>query len=146
VSNHNYMILLTIMTVALGVALLCAPFLKSFRLRKDGHYVPWRPQGFRSGFWLVYPLTIIYILVNLGVFVLCWVPANLQNSFSTSSKVVPSYAGPVAGMACFGAGAIYWLWDRQILRRLLYETVKIQEQTVGLDIYVYFKVWTLSIL
>jgi CHASE2 domain-containing sensor protein len=139
-SNHDYMILLTIVTVALGGALLFAPILNSFRLNKDGQYVRWRPQGSRSGLWLVYPLTIIYILANFGVFVLSWVPANLQDAFPTQSKVVPSYAGPIAGMACFGAGAFYWLWDRQILHRLLFKTSKIQEQTVGLDIYVYFKV------
>jgi hypothetical protein len=133
------------MKVVLGVALLCAPFLESFGLRRDGRYVRWHPQGSRSGFWLVYPLAVIYILVNLGVFVLSWVPANLQDSFPTASKVVPSYAGPIAGVACIGAGAICWLWDRQILRRLLYETVKTQEQIVGLDIYVYFKVWHLSV-
>jgi hypothetical protein len=133
------------MTVVLGVALLCAPFLKSFGLRRDGKYVAWHPQGSRSGFWLVYPLTVIYILANLGVFVVSWVPANLQDSFPTASKVVPSYAGPIAGVACIGAGAICWLWDRQILRRLLYEIVKTQEQIVGLDIYVYFKVWHLSV-
>lgn len=129
----------TLVAVVLGVALLCAPFLKSFGLRRDGKYVRWHPQGSRSSFWLVYPLTVIYILVNFGVFVLSWVPANLQASFPTASKVVPSYAGPIAGVACIGAGAIYWLWDRQILRRLLYETVKTQERIVGLDIYVYFK-------
>jgi hypothetical protein len=145
VLSHDCMILLTIMKVVLGVALLCAPFLKSFGLRRDGKYVAWHPQGSRSGFWLVYPLTVIYILANLGVFVLSWVPANLQDSFPTASKVVPSYAGPIAGVACIGAGAVFWLWDRQILRRLLYETVKTQEQIVGLDIYVYFKVWYFSV-
>jgi hypothetical protein len=89
---------------------------------------------------LVFPLTTIYILANLGVFILSWFPANLQDAFPTAPKVVPSYAGPIAGMACFAAGAVCWLWDRHILSRLLYDLVKGKENTTGLDIYIYFTV------
>jgi len=136
--------------VVLGLALLCAPKLKSFRLtNRNGELVNWFPQGSRPGSstlgisfykWLIFPLAAIYICANLGVFILSWFPANLQDSFPTAPKVVPSYVGPIAGMSCFAAGAVCWLWDRQILSRLLYVLVKGKEDINGLDIYVYFTV------
>jgi hypothetical protein len=54
--------LLISFTVFLGLGLLAAPRLKSFR--SDGRQ--WRPRGSRLGLKTIVPLTLLFVLVNEG--------------------------------------------------------------------------------
>lgn len=90
-------------TVALGVALLAVPHLKSFRY--DGQ--KWSLKGSSLGLWYLYPLIWIYILVNLFDFVVDWSLSRLQNTSHTKERLVASWVGPCVGTACFAAGAAY---------------------------------------
>ena len=122
----------------MGSALLFAWCLDSFAF--DGK--PWSPQGSRSrvGRFLVYPLTFLYVLANLFVFVVSWFPASLQNTLHTKARVVPSYVGPVVTICCFAAGAVYWLWDLHLAPALGYRREARQEIRDGLEIHMQFDV------
>ena len=123
-------------TVVLGVALLAAPRLKAFRYDSK----KWSPKGSSLGLWYLYPLIMIYIIVNLFVFVVNWSPSSLQNTLHTKERVVASWVGPCVGIACFAAGAAYWFWDRHILRWLGYEMEPMQERTVDMTVHITFHV------
>lgn len=124
----------TVVGIVLGIALVCAPFLSSFR--HNGKR--WTPQGTTGGYWLVVPLTVIYILANLFVFVVSWFPASLQDILNTKSRVTPSYVGPTVSMATFAVGAVYWFWDCHILRWLGYRLEPLQEYRDGLVVHMAF--------
>ena len=118
------------------MALLAAPYLKAFEY--DGRR--WSPKGSSLGRWYLFPLTGIYIVTNLFVFVVDWFPARLQNTLHTKARVVAPWVGPTVGTACFAAGAAYWLWDRHILRFFGYEMEPLQEHTEGLTVHITFEV------
>lgn len=109
-------------TVFLGLGLLAAPWLKSFR--SDGRQ--WRPRGSRTGLKTIIPLTLLFVLANLFVLILSWWPANLQNSLHIKSPILPSVAGPIVGTVFLLAGAVYWFWDLHALRGIGY-TWKVEE-------------------
>jgi hypothetical protein len=115
--------------VAIGCALLYAPWLKSFSdVGDNGEIVShWKPRGSRLGLLLVYPLTVIYIVANLFVFIVSWFPADLQKPLYTNSPIITSYAGPTATVIIYAIGALYWGWDLHILRALGYDFKKLQE-------------------
>lgn len=58
----------------------------------------------------------------------------------TKERVVPPLLGPVVVIACFGGGAIYWLWDLRIAPTLGYRTEALQEALNGLDVQMSFNV------
>jgi hypothetical protein len=87
----------------------------------------WKPRGSRLGLLLVYPLTVIYIVANLFVFIVSWFPADLQKPLYTNSPIITSYAGPTATVIIYAIGALYWGWDLHILRALGYDFKKLQE-------------------
>ena len=122
--------------VVLGIALLAAPYLKSFEY--DGQ--KWSPKGSSLGLWYLFPLTGVYIVINLFVFVVDWFPASLQNTLHTEKRVVASWVGPTVGTVCFAAGAAYWFWDRHILPFFGYELEPLQERTEGLTVHITFEV------
>lgn len=95
---------------------------------------------------MVYPLTILYILSNLFVFVVSWFPASLQNTLHTTARVVPSYVGPVVTICCFAAGAVYWLWDLHLAPALGYRREVRQELRDGLEIHMQFDVGVIPLL
>lgn len=125
----------TIVAMVLGIALLAAPHLKSFEYEGQ----KWSPKGSSLGLWYLFPLTGIYIVANLFVFVVDWFPASLQNTLHTKERVVASWVGPTVGTACFAAGAAYWLWDRHILHFLGYDSEPLQERTEGLTVHITFE-------
>jgi hypothetical protein len=108
--------------VFLGLGLLAAPWLKSFR--SDGRQ--WRPRGSRLGLKTIDPLTLLFVLVNLLVVILSWWPANLQKSLHTESPILPTIAGPIVGTVFLFTGAVYWFWDLHVLRWIGY-TWKVEE-------------------
>ena len=122
--------------VVLGIALLAAPHLRAF----DYAGQKWSPKGSSLGLWYVFPLTVIYVITNLFVFVVDWFPASLQNTLHTKERVVAPWVGPTVGTACFAAGAAYWLWDQHILRWLGYELEPLRECTVGMTVHITFHV------
>jgi len=118
----------TLVGVAIGCALLCAPWLSSFSDtldREEAHR--WKPKSSKLGFWLVYPLTVIYIFTNLFVFVVAWFPPDLQTSLHTNSPIVTSYTGPATGVLIYAVGALYWAWDLHILPAFGYHFQKLRE-------------------
>ena len=129
---------LTEVLVIVGSALLFAVRLDSFKFEGKS----WRPKGSRTkiGRFLVYPLTFIYVLANLFVFVVSWFPASLQNTLHTKARVVSSYVGPVVTICCFAAGAVYWLWDLYLAPVLGYRREALQETRDGLEIHMSFDV------
>jgi hypothetical protein len=92
-----------------------ARWLKSFQL---SHGTPWKPESSSWGWWLLVPLTVIYIASNAFVFVLGWFPSSLQDI--TGETSLPYYTGPVAAVAVMGFGVLWWAWDLHILRALGY--------------------------
>jgi hypothetical protein len=108
---------------------LCAPWLTSFSDVGDyGEIVSrWKPKGSRLGFLVVYPLTVIYIVANIFVFIVSWFPASLKTSLHTNSRLITSYAGPTTGVIIYAAGALYWGWDLYILPILGYNFKKLRE-------------------
>jgi hypothetical protein len=120
----------------LGVALLFAPWLVAFSYDRQA----WSPHGTRLGLWALYPYTIIYILANVFVFVVSWFPSSLQDTFHTKSPVVSSFVGPTVSVSFFAAGALYWLWDRKILKRLGYRLEVLAEHQEGVTVQMTFNV------
>ena len=100
----------------------------------------WTPRASAFGLWDLVPLTVIYIVANLFIFIVNWFPASLQDSLHLSSKVVPPYAGPTVGTAVIVAGAVYWIFDRRILRLLGYTMEPLQEYQDGLTVHLSFHV------
>lgn len=117
----------------LGGALLFAPRLQSFRLNGE----PWTPKSSKLGLKLIYPLTMIYVLANLFVFVFSWFPSE---TFHAQRQVVSSFLGPAVVISCVLAGAAYWFWDRHLLQLLGYRLETLQEYNEGLDVHLSFKV------
>lgn len=76
---------------------------------------------------MIYPLTVIYILANLFVFIVSWFPPDLQTSLLTNSPIVTSYAGPATGVLIYAVGALYWAWDLHILPAFGYHFQKLSE-------------------
>ena len=126
-------------TAVIAAALLCAPWLPCFA-SESGE--PWRPKSSSScvSRLLVFPFAAIYVLFNLFVFVVSWFPARMQSTMHTEARVVPPLVGPVIVITCFGAGAIYWLWDLHIAPMLGYRTEALQEAHNGLDVQMSFNV------
>lgn len=123
----------------MGVVLLLAPRLKSFRNPMTNE--PWTPQGSRSkwGKALIYPLAVIYVFSNIFVLVVPWFPVNLHKIFN-GHQAVSSYAGPVTVIASFAAGFVYWIWDVHFLPWFGYKTESLQEHRDGLDMHILFQV------
>ncbi|OCL02043.1 amino acid transporter [Glonium stellatum] len=107
----------TWISILLGVCLLAAPWISAFRF-EDG---PWKPQSSSWEWWLLAPLTVIYVASNAFVLILSWFPANLQTTLNTTAETLPYYTGPVTGLALIGFGIIWWTWDVYILRWFGYE-------------------------
>ena len=124
--------------VLLGIGLLAAPWLKSFRYGTQ----PWRPRGSRLGLWTIIPLVTIFSVSNLFVLVFSWWPSDLQKSLKTKASIVPSVTGPILGTGFLVAGAVYWVWDLHILRWLGYTTEVMAEtqDESELDVQMYFHV------
>lgn len=129
----------TIIAIYMGIVIIFAHRLPTFRspIAKD---IPWTPQGSSSriGKAMIYPLAIIYVLSNVFVFVVSWFPANLDRMFR-NQVVVSSYVGPAVVMACFGAGALYWVWDLHVLPYFGYTTDVLQERRDGLEMHMTFE-------
>ena len=102
----------------------------------------WSPRASAFGLWDLVPLTVIYIVANLFIFIVNWFPASLQDSLHLTSRVVPSYAGPTVGTAVITAGGVYWIFDRHILRLLGYKMEPLQEYQEGLTVHLSFHVST----
>jgi hypothetical protein len=100
-------------TVFLGCALLCARWLPSFQDEPNGK-VPWKPKSSSLGWWLLVPLTVIYILGNIFVLVVSWFPASFQVDLGTSHSTLSNYTGPIAGICVIGIGVLWWAWDTYI--------------------------------
>ena len=98
----------------LGCALLAAPFLASFSYseREDLRFTP---QSTSLGYWLLGPLTIIYVLANAFVLVLSFFPADANPGHTAGMPTLPYYTGPVAGGAVIAFGILWWTWDRHLL-------------------------------
>jgi hypothetical protein len=136
--------------VLIGCALLCAPWLDSFATTDEDGTVTarWRPAGRPMGSWrgssayyVLYPLTVIYVVANLFVFVVAWFPPKLQDSLHTNSRIVTSYAGPTTGVLIYVAGALYWAWDTYVLPALGYKFEPLpEEQKADGTIEIRFKV------
>ena len=122
--------------VILGGALLLAPRLQAFSI--DGK--PWIPQGTRAGLKFVMPMTVIFILANLFLFIVSWFPASIQDTLHTQAPVISFYLGPTVSTACLAAGALYWFWDQHVLRLLGYRLEPLQEYVEGLEVHLSFNV------
>ena len=122
--------------MVLGIALLAAPRLQSFKYADQR----WSPKGNRFGKRYIFPLTIVYIIANLFVFVVIWFPSSLQNMLHTRESVVAPWVGPLVGTACFATGAAFWMWDRYGLRLLGYELEPLQERIDGMTVHITFQV------
>lgn len=123
--------------VVLGLGLLAAPYLNSFS--SDGS--PWKPQSSPLfGRWILYPLVVIYILANLFVIVVCWLPSDEQVTLHTKGFVLPSFAGPLVGTVFFVAGAVYWVWDLHILPALGLRMEVLAEYQVEFTVHLTFRV------
>lgn len=120
--------------------MLAAPRLDSFRY--DGQ--KWSPKGSKLGLYYLYPLTVLYIVANVFIFAVNWIPSGLQDTLETKRRVVPSFVGPTVGTACFAAGAAYWLWDRHILKFLGYEVEPLQERVIDMTVHISFHVSMVS--
>ena len=103
--------------VILGCTLLCAPFLRVFRIESDER---WTPETTSLGYWLLGPLLVIYSGANAFVLVLSFVPGNLPALSKPTNSYLPWYTGPVAGLAVLSFGVAWWAWDLYILPRLGY--------------------------
>jgi len=103
----------------LGCALLCASWLPSFQYDENGRS-PWEPQSSPLGWWLLAPLTVIYVLCNVFVLVVSWFPASLGVALGTTQPTLPYYTGPVAGLCVIGFGILWWAWDTYIAQAFGY--------------------------
>src|SRR5436305_11251593 len=97
--------------VLLGCGLLAAPWLDSFKLPEER----WKPKSSSLGYLLLGPLLVIFILGNLLILVLCWWPANVQQTLATKALTLPSYTGPIIGTSVLAVGIVHWVWDIYIL-------------------------------
>ncbi|KAK3356354.1 amino acid permease-domain-containing protein [Lasiosphaeria hispida] len=106
----------TVLSILLGLGLLAAPWLKSFR-SSEGDLL-WEPKSSRhlKGF-LVFPLALLFVLINLFVLVLYWFPPQGQRDGGIATPITSNCIGPVA-MGIFGGAVLYWVWDRLVLPRL----------------------------
>ena len=102
----------------IGCALLAAPFLRAFQHKEGARWAPQSSMMF--GFWLLVPLTIIYVAANAFILILSFFPSNLQSLNSSSVPGLPWYTTPVAGMSIITFGILWWAWDRHILPALGY--------------------------
>jgi hypothetical protein len=100
----------------------------------------WYPQGSRLGLWAIYFLAALYVLMNLFVFAMIWLPSNLQKALNSSSPILPSFLGPTVGISCYAAGALYWVWDRKILKALGYRLEPLKERQEGNIVRITFNV------
>ncbi|MCJ1399377.1 hypothetical protein MMC11_002579 [Xylographa trunciseda] len=109
----------TYISIMLGIALLCAPWLPSFQYtnREDGRF---RPESSKLGYWLLGPLAIVYIATNFAVLALSWFPVNEQQVLDTTESTLPYFTGPVAALGVLAFGVVWWFWDRHVLRWLGY--------------------------
>ncbi|KAL9619190.1 MAG: hypothetical protein Q9160_006199 [Pyrenula sp. 1 TL-2023] len=109
----------TYISIALGSALLCAPWLSSFRHtdREDGRF---KVQSSRFGYWLLGPLAMIYTVTNAGVLVLSWFPVNEQQVLHTTLSTLPWWVEPVAVVCLIAIGVLWWYWDRIALPKMGY--------------------------
>ncbi|KAK0708714.1 amino acid permease-domain-containing protein [Lasiosphaeris hirsuta] len=143
----------TVLSILLGLGLLAAPWLSSFRPSESSislvpgrHGVecraaPWEPQSSRrlKGF-LVFPLAFLFVLMNLFVLVLYWFPPRGQRDGGLATPITSNCIGPVA-MGIFGGAILYWVWDRLVLPRLgcRMEIVDLDEIDHNLDVRITFK-------
>lgn len=72
------------------------------------------------GKWLIFPLTIVFILSNLFIFIVAWFPSFQKNSPRLRSPVLTNYTGPIASMAIYGVAVLYWAIDLSVLPALGY--------------------------
>ncbi|MCJ1384718.1 hypothetical protein MMC17_007836 [Xylographa soralifera] len=109
----------TYISIMLGIALLCAPWLSSFQYtnREDNRF---RPESSKLGYWLLGPLAILYIVTNFAVLALSWFPVNEQQALDTIESTLPYFTGPVAALGVLAFGVIWWFWDKHLLRWLGY--------------------------
>ena len=100
----------------LGSALLCSPWLSSFRYtdREDSRF------KFHSSKWLVGLFALVYVVMNAFVLILSWFPLNERKMLHTSTPVLPYFTGSVAGMAMLAFGVLWWLLDHYLLPKLGY--------------------------
>jgi len=140
-SVNGYLVVSTLYTYAktpvgilLGVAILAAPKLDSFKFAGN----QWYPRGSRLGFWALFPMGLIYVLTNLFLFTVIWFPSGLQKQLLTKSPILPSFIGPTVGLSCFVGGALYWIWDRKILKALGYRLEPLAERQEGYEVCVFF--------
>lgn len=101
----------------LGLGLLCAPKIKAFRMIEREKF---QIQSSRLGFWLLGPLTIVYVVMNSAVIVLSWIPFDQGTMSHTTRKTLPYFTGPLAALIILCFGVLWWLWDCHILPRFGY--------------------------
>lgn len=101
----------------LGLGLLCAPKIKAFRMTEREKF---KIQSSKLGYWLLCPLTIVYVVMNLAVIVLSWIPPDQGTMSHATQKTLPYFTGPVAALIILCFGVIWWSWDCHILPRLGY--------------------------
>ncbi|KUJ16668.1 amino acid transporter, partial [Mollisia scopiformis] len=108
----------TYIGIPLGLALLCAPWISAFNF--EGGRV-WKPQSSTMGWWLLAPLTVIYVASNTFVLAVSWIPANLQQTTHSTGSNLPYFTGPVAGLGVIAFGISWWCWDLHVLPFLGYK-------------------------
>jgi hypothetical protein len=106
--------------------------------------IKWKPQSARllKGF-LVFPLTVLFIVINLFVLILYWFPAQVHQQGRLTTPVVSNYVGPVVAMSIYGVAILYWLWDWVTLPNLGYRMVIVDSDVPSgdddLDVRITFK-------
>lgn len=125
--------------------MLAAPWLKSFRpIAADNHPHKWHPQSsrFLKGF-LVFPLTFIFVAINLFVLVFPWFPRGQVRRPLVTAKDA-GYGGQIVAVGVYGGSILYWAWDRLVLPRLGYRMWVEDDDMPGgednLDVKITFKV------
>lgn len=124
----------------LGTALLCAPWLSSFR-HTDREEPRFKPQSSKLGYWVLAPLAAIYVVTNASVLVLSFFPVNEQQILDTRHPTLPYFTGVVAALGITAFGVFWWCWDLYILPSLGYK-FRAEEETHYSD---YWRVNTLLV-
>jgi hypothetical protein len=130
---------LTYFAVVLTLGILAAPWLSAFENRATGQ--PWGTDKSIFGKLMIYTVAFIYLASNVMMFVMSWLPAEMQETLFSKGHIIPTYLGPLLGILYYVVGILLWVWDFYILPALGWKMEPLQEERLGLTVHMTFQVW-----